>query len=73
MATLDYQQYPDYSDLLTTQLSIQDLETPTIDYDYQYQPKQDLNTPTNEELDHKLEELLNLMDTSEDELGMRNF
>ncbi len=69
MATLDYQQYPDHPDLTTTQLSIQDLETSTVDYDYQHQPKQDLNTPTNEELDRELEDLLNLMDTSEDELG----
>lgn len=62
MATLDYT-YQDYPDL-STQLSIQNVEAITVDY--QHSVDQDLNTPTNEELDRELEDLLNLMDTSEE-------
>ncbi|MCG5062182.1 MAG: hypothetical protein KA714_30510 [Limnoraphis sp. WC205] len=69
MATLEYT-YQDYSDL-STQLSIQSVEPLTVDY--QPQPDQDLNTPTNEDLDRELEDLLNLMDTSEENVRVEEF
>lgn len=60
MATLDYT-YQDYPDL-STQLSIQNVEAITVDH--QTEPNQDLHTPTNQELDQELEELLGLMDNA---------